>query len=100
MPRSLKSLAQYARTGKFRAERHSALLEGSLVGPEELRRIQAAYQQAETASERAALAREFERTSISHAATEPPPSLLERVRDMSFDEFCRQVLGVELADFL
>jgi hypothetical protein len=68
MPRSLKSLAQYARTGTFRAERHAGLLAREpLVEPEGLRAIQSAYLEVATVAERAKLAREFERAAIDYA---------------------------------
>jgi Phage Terminase len=87
MPRSLKSLAQYARLGTFRAERHASLLAREpLVAPEELRAIQAAYQQSDSESERQTLAREFERAAVGYAK-DVQASPLEAIRMMDLAEF-------------
>jgi hypothetical protein len=93
MPRSLKSLAQYARTGTFRAERHAALLAREpLVTPEELHRIQTAYQQSGSEAERRELAREFEKAALAYAETVAGAPLGELVRDMAPHEFCAEYL--------
>jgi phage terminase large subunit-like protein len=87
MPRSLKSLAQYARTGTFRAERHAGLLAREpLVEPEGLRAIQSAYLEVATVAERAKLAREFERAAIDYAK-DVQASPLEAIRAMDLAEF-------------
>jgi phage terminase large subunit-like protein len=93
MPRSLRSLAHYARSGTFRAERHADLLARESGAPSaELRRIQAAYQQAGSEAERRELAREFERETVAYAASVVDAPLGELVRDMAPHEFAAEYL--------
>jgi phage terminase large subunit-like protein len=94
--RPAKTLAQRVADRSFVAHRHRNLLDGPLVSDPALREIQSCYQQAagDLPAQRK-LAREFAAALVDR----PKATLLEQVREMSFAEFCRRVLGFELAAF-
>jgi phage terminase large subunit-like protein len=60
MARPSKSLEERIRGRSFLARRHGGLLAGPLVGPEDLRELQAGYQTASTDRERRSLALDYE----------------------------------------
>jgi phage terminase large subunit-like protein len=61
MARSAKTLVELVRGESFRADRHSGLLAGPLVGPRELQALQLRWQQAPGDYERRAVALEYGR---------------------------------------
>jgi phage terminase large subunit-like protein len=95
VPRPEKTLLDRVAERSFEPRRHRRLLDGALVELSELRELQLAYQRADTEAEKRRIAHEFERQM--HRL--PTPTLLERVRAMSFEQFCERILHLQLADF-